>query len=283
MTLAVAMGVAATATAQPIPVVAAEDFYGEAARAIGGDRVVVTDILANPDVDPHDYEATPSTARAVADARIVIYNGAGYDPWMDKLIAASAAPNRTAINVAALLGRKPGDNPHLWYDPTAMPAVADALAGVLAAADPAGADEYTSHKSAFIQSLETMNQKIGAAKQRFAGEPVTASEPVFGYMAEALGLDMRNERFQTAIMNETEPSARDIAAMESDLRDGKVKVFFYNTQVTDPLTEHLMALARAANVPVVGVTETKPAGMTYVDWMLSEIDATEKALAGPSS
>jgi zinc/manganese transport system substrate-binding protein len=102
-------------------------------------------------------------------------------------------------------------------------------------------------------------------------------------MAEALGLDMRNERFQTAIMNETEPSARDIAAMESDLRDGKVKVFFYNTQVIDPLTEHLMALARAANVPVVGVTETKPAGMTYVDWMLSEIDATEKALAGPSS
>jgi zinc/manganese transport system substrate-binding protein len=283
MTLAVAMGVAATATAQPIPVVAAEDFYGEAARAIGGDRVVVTDILANPDVDPHDYEATPSTARAVADARIVIYNGVNYDPWMDKLIAASAAPNRTAINVAALLGRKPGDNPHLWYDPTAMPAVADALAGVLAAADPAGADEYTSRKSAFIQSLETMNQKIGAAKQRFAGEPVTASEPVFGYMAEALGLDMRNERFQTAIMNETEPSARDIAAMESDLRDGKVKVFFYNTQVTDPLTEHLMALARAANVPVVGVTETKPAGMTYVDWMLSEIDATEKALAGPSS
>ncbi len=281
---AIALGsvmAATAATAQPIAIVAAEDFYGEAAAAIGGDRVTVTNILDNPNIDPHDYEATPSTARAVADARIVIYNGADYDPWMEKLLAATVRPERTAISVAALIGSKPGDNPHLWYDPAAMPAVAEAVANALAAIDPEGAEGYASRGQAFVASLETVNQKIAAVKQRFAGEPVTASEPVFGTMAAALGLAMRNQGFQTAIMNDTEPSASDIAAMESDLKGGKVKVFFYNKQVTAPLTEHLLALARAANVAVVGVTETEPAGMSYVEWMLSEIDATEKALAGP--
>lgn len=283
MTVASAMAVAAIAAAQPRAIVAAENFYGEVAEAIGGDRVVVTNILSSSSADPHDYEATPSTARAVADAGIVIYNGAGYDPWVDKLLAASFAPHRTVINVATLLDRGAGDNPHLWYDPAAMPAVAEAVANALIAMDPGAVEEYANRKNTFIRSLETVNQRIAAVKQRFAGQPVTASEPVFGYMAEALGLDMRHQSFQTAIMNETEPAARDIAAMESDVKDGKVKVLFYNTQVTDPLTEHLLSLARGANVAAVGVTETRPAGMTYVDWMLSEIDATEKALAGPSS
>jgi zinc/manganese transport system substrate-binding protein len=279
--IALASAMTTAAHAQPVAVVAAEDFYGAAAAAIGGDRVAVTNIIDNPNLDPHDYEATPSTARRVSDARIVIYNGADYDPWMEKLLAATVRPQRTAISVAALLGRKPGDNPHLWYDPAAMPAVADAVAKALTAIDPQGADGYASRKSEFLASLATVDQKIAAVRERFAGEPVTASEPVFGYMAEALGLDMRNQSFQTAIMNDTEPSARDIAGMESDLKDGKVKAFFYNNQVSDPLTEHLLALARAANVPVVGVTETAPAGTTYVEWMLGEIDATEKALAGP--
>jgi len=202
---------------------------------------------------------------------------------MEKLLAATVRPQRTAISVAALLARTPGDNPHLWYDPAAMPAVADAVANALAAIDPSRADEYASRRKTFVASLEAVNQKIAAVKQRFAGEPVAASEPVFGYMAEALGLDMRNQGFQTAIMNDTEPSASDIAGMESDLKGGKVKVFFYNKQVTSPLTEHLLTLARAANVAIVGITETEPAGMTYAEWMLSEIDATEKALAGPST
>ena len=89
-----------------------------------------------------------------------------------------------------------------------------------------------------------------------------------------------NQSFQRAIMNETEPSAKDTAAMEADLKGAKVKTLFYNTQVTDAVTEHLLSLANAAKVPVVGVTETRPAGQTYIQWMLSEIDATDKALAG---
>ncbi len=283
VTISAAIAIPGAASAAAIKVVAAENFYGEPAQAIGGDGAMVTDIINSPDADPHDYEATPSTARAIADADIVIYNGADYDPWMDKLLAASNAPKRVVINVADLLGRKAGDNPHLWYDPAAMPAVASAVAKALVAADPTNAAGYTMREQTYTASLKAIADKVADVKSRFADAPVTATEPVFGYMAAALGLDMRNVRFQTAIMNETEPSPRDTAAIESDLKDGKVKVLFYNSQVTDNLTEHLLALARAANVAVVGVTETKPAGTTYIDWMLNTVDATEKALAGSAS
>ena len=110
-----------------------------------------------------------------------------------------------------------------------------------------------------------------------------ASEPVFGLMAEALGLDMLGDDFQRAVMNETEPSAKDIAAVEDDIRSGKARVLFYNRQVVDPLTERLLALAEEAKVPVVSVTESMPDGMTYVGWMRDQLDATARALEAPAS
>jgi zinc/manganese transport system substrate-binding protein len=269
--------------ADRVNIVAAENFYGDLARQIGGDHVTVTSILANPDEDPHLFETSPSTARAVADAAIVIYNGAGYDPWMEKLISASPAGGRTAIVAAGLTGRKEGDNPHLWYDPATMPAVAKAIATKLAEADPDHKADYDTRLATVEASLKAVADKAAKIKGKYAGAPVTASEPVFGYMAEALGLTMRNERFQLSVMNDTEPSARDVAAFETDLKEHKVKVLFYNSQTTDPQTEKLLALAHEGNVPVVGVSETEPAGKSYSEWMLDQLDATEKALAGPSS
>ncbi|HVY21618.1 MAG TPA: zinc ABC transporter substrate-binding protein [Bauldia sp.] len=269
--------------AQPIAIVAAENFYGEAAAAIGGDRVQVTSVIVQQGTDPHDYEPTPSVATAVADAGIVILNGADYDPWMTRLVDASANDQRKVIDVASLIGRAPGDNPHVWYDPKAMPALANALADTLSALDPGGKAGYEQRRDQFLATLAPIQAKIGQLRARFAGTPVTATEPVFGYMAEALGFKMQNDAFQTAIMNETEPSAGAVASMEDDIRQGRVKVLFYNSQVEDPLTQHLSEAAKAAGVPVVGVTETQPAGQTFPQWMLGELDATAKALGAPAS
>ena len=94
---------------------------------------------------------------------------------------------------------------------------------------------------------------------------------------------MRNERFQLAVMNDTEPSARDLAAFERDLKTHKVRVLFYNKQAANNVVQHLLDLARASNIPVVGVTETAPPGVSYQDWMLMQLDETQRALAGPSS
>ncbi len=266
-----------------IAVVAAENFYADVARQIGGPQVTVTSILNNPSQDPHLFETAPGVVRQLAAAEIVIANGADYDPWVDKLLAAAPRAARVVINAAALTGRKAGDNPHLWYDPATMPAVAKAIAATLSKADPPHAGDYSTRLKTTLAALGRINERVTQLKAKHAGKPVTATEPVFGLMASALGLTMRNERFQLAMMNDTEPSARDVAAFEEDLKSRKVKVLIYNKQVSEKLTERLRAIAEKAKVPVVGVTETMPADTTYVDWMLSELDALDKALSGPGS
>jgi zinc/manganese transport system substrate-binding protein len=271
---------AAVAQAEPVAIVAAENFYGDVAQQVGGSAVRVTSILTNPDQDPHLFEASASTARSLSAARLVIYNGADYDPWMIKLLSAVRAEGRVAIEVATLVGKRPGDNPHLWYDPSTMPEVSRALAAELGKLDPGHRAEYESRRDAFIASLKPIEDKMAALRQRFAGTPVTATEPVAGYMAEAINLDMRNQRFQRAIMNNTEPGASAIAAFQNDLKTAAVKLLLYNSQTSEELTGKMRAIAKQAGIPIVGVTETEPAGKTYQDWMLSELSALETALSG---
>ena len=273
-----AMALASAADDTRIGIVAAENFYGDVARQIGGDRVVVSTILSNPDQDPHLFETTPEVIRKVADARIVIFNGANYDPWMQKLLDAAPRSGRTAISVAAIVGRRTGDNPHLWYDPATMPAAAKALAEALGNSDHGHEAAYDQHLRSFLASLRPLDQKIADIRARYAGIAVTATEPVFGYMANALGLTVRNERFQMAVMNDTEPAARDLAAFENDLTTANVKVLLHNKQVTSNLASRLINVATHADVPVVGITETEPANADYVGWMIGQLDELDQAL-----
>ena len=283
LSLTLSAAPAARAADGKIAVVAAENFYGDIARQLGGDRIDVVSIMNNPDQDPHLFETTPGIVRQIADAQIVILNGADYDPWMAKLIAAAPRPGRVVINAAQLTGAKAGGNPHLWYAPATMPAVATAIAKAFAAADQANASDYAMRLAATLASFEKISLRVAQLKSRHAGTAVTATEPVFGPMADALGLTVRNQRLALAVMNDTEPSARDVAAFENDLKDRKVKLMLYNKQVSAKLTERLRNIATQAKVPVVGVTETQPAGVTFQDWMLGQLDAVDKALTGPNS
>jgi zinc/manganese transport system substrate-binding protein len=266
-----------------IALVAAENFYGDVAQQIGGDRVSVTSVLSNPDQDPHLFETTPSIVRQISGAQVVIYNGAAYDPWMESILTVTPEAGRIAIVAADLMHKKAGDNPHLWYDPDTMPAVATALADAFSAADPTHKADYAARLEIFLRSLQPLNDKISAIRDKYAGAPVAASEPVFGYMAAALKLKMYDGLFQLAVMNDTEPSAGAFALFEDDLKMRKVRVLFYNKQARNNLVQHLLDLARISNIPVVPVTETCPSGLPYQEWMLGELDATEKALAGPNS
>ncbi len=268
--------------AGPTQIVAAENFYGDLAGQIGGSHVSVTSILSNPDDDPHLFESNASTAKAIADAQVIVYNGADYDPWMEKLLGASKKPDRVEIVAAAVTGHKSGDNPHLWYDPKTLPAVAKAIEAELEKRDPSHATDFKKNLDAFNASFAPLVVEVDAIKAHYAGMKVTATEPVFGYMAGALGFVMLNEPFQIAIMNNAEPSASQVAGFEKSLRDGEAKILFYNSQVTDKTTERLLGMAKDAKVMVVGVTETEPKGKTIQTWFggqLEEIkaDLTRKA------
>jgi len=267
--LALALSARAQTPAPP-SIVAAENFYGDVAQQIAGPSARVTSIMSNPNQDPHEFQTDAKTAKAVADADIVIYSGIGYDDWMDKLLGAQGKPHRVVINVSSLIGAKDGDNPHIWYDPKTMPALAAKLGEILHA--PGAAANFT-------DSLSPELNKIAALKPKCAGLKVTATEPVFGYMAAALGFEMLNYPFQVAVMNDTEPSFQQTADYEKSLTSRTAKILFYNSQVSDPTTQRMQALAKANNIPVVGVTETQPPeAKNYQDWMLRELAAIEAAL-----
>jgi zinc/manganese transport system substrate-binding protein len=263
-----------------VNVVAAENFYGDLATQIGGPNVVVTSILSNPDDDPHLFEASPDTAKALTDAKVVIVNGVDYDPWMEKLLSAHKAPSRKEIIVGQLVGHKPGDNPHLWYDPATMKAAAKALVADLTAVDPAHKADYEQGQAKFLDSLKPLDDKIAAMHKSYAGQPVTASEPVFGYQAALIGLKVHNEKYALAIMNNAEPTPSEVAAFENDLKGKKVKAMLYNAQASEPAVGKLVQLAKDNGIPVVGVSETEPPNSTYQDWMMGQLNALDKALAG---
>ncbi|HEY3914569.1 MAG TPA: zinc ABC transporter substrate-binding protein [Verrucomicrobiae bacterium] len=253
-----------------VNIVAAENFYGGVARQIAGNTANVTSILSNPNQDPHEFATDVATAKAVADADIVIYNGIGYDDWMEKLLGAQGKPGRIVVQVADLVGAKAGDNPHIWYDPRTMPALAAKLSEIL---------KQPGNLAVFQKEMSAVTSKIANIKSAHAGTPVTATEPVFDYVAWALGFKMENDGFQLAVMNGTEPSFQQTSDFEKSLRSKSVKILFYNSQVTDPVTQRMQEIAKENGVPVIGVTETQPPdAKSYVDWILTELNQVETTL-----
>lgn len=261
---------AALLKAATVNIVAAENFYGGIAEQIGGHSVNVVSIMSNPNQDPHEFTTSASTAKSVADADIVIYSGIGYDDWMEKLLGSQGKPDRVVIKVSDLIGAKNGDNPHIWYKPSTMPALAAKLSELLKQPD---------NLASFNKSMAPLLAEIATIKSAKAGTPVTATEPVFGYMANALGFEMKNYDFQISVMNNTEPSFQQTADFEKSLTSKAVKLLFYNSQVTDPATQRVQTLAKKNGIPVVGVAETEPlTAKNYVSWMMGQLNEVEKSL-----
>ena len=269
-----------------IVAVGAENEYADVIAQVGGKYVQVSAIMSNPNTDPHTFEASASVARLVSSAQLVVQNGVGYDGFMNTIENAAPSSARKAIVVQNLLGLPDSTpNPHLWYKPGTMPAVANAIAADLAALQPAHASYFKANASAFISSLAAWNDAMAAFKAKYPNTPVATTEPVADYMLQAVGADnLTPFAFQADIMNGTDPSAQNVAVERSLFTQHKVKVFVYNQQVTDSLTDSFISLAKANGVPVVGVYETMPApGFNYQSWMVAEVQALQKAVASKIS
>jgi zinc/manganese transport system substrate-binding protein len=265
----------------PIAVLGAENFYADLLAQIGGSHVTASSILSDPSADPHEYEASPAAAKLVADSRLVIVNGIGYDDFMDKLLGASTKPDRVVINAQDILGVKDDANVHIWYDPATMPRVAEAAAAALAKIDPQNAAYFAEGKARYLAALKPFNDKIAALKAKYAGAPIAFTENVAGYLTDAIGLKVLTPpEFMEAIESGTDPAPADVAAERDLLTGRKVKALLYNSQVTSPLTEQIRELATKNNVPVVAVAETIPPNFkTFQEWQLAQLDELERALA----
>jgi zinc/manganese transport system substrate-binding protein len=264
-----------------VTAVGAENEYANVISQIGGRYVSVTAIESNPNTDPHSFEASPSVAQQVSNAQLVVQNGIGYDTYMNKIEAAAPSSTRKVIVAQHLLGLPDStSNPHLWYSPRTMPAVAKAVARDLSALDPAHAGYFTANLRKFNASLRPWYQAMAQFKAAYPGTPVAVTEPVGNYMLQAAGARILTPyTFQAEIMNGVDPSPQDVSLQNGLFTGHKVKVFLYNQQVTDSLTESFLKLAKKEGVPVVGVYETMPAGYDYQSWMLAEVRALQKAVA----
>jgi zinc/manganese transport system substrate-binding protein len=269
-----------------VSVVAAENEYGDVAAQIGGRYAHVVSVESNPDTDPHTYEVSPNVASEVSGAGLVIQNGVGYDKFMSKIESASPSSNRKSIDVQQLLGLPDSTpNPHLWYDPKTMPAVASAIGNDLSALNPAQTAYFQANVAKFDASLAPWNQAIAAFKARYGGTPAATTEPVADYLLQAMGINnLTPYGFQADIMNGTDPTPQDVALVNGFFSNHSVRVFAYNQQVVDSLTESIRVNAQRAGVPIVGVYETMPLrGYNYQAWMLAETEALQSAVANNTS
>lgn len=270
----------ATSSGQ-IRVVGAENEYANVVAQIGGRYVNVAAVMNNPNTDPHTFEASTSVAEEVSSAQLVVQNGVNYDTFMNQLESASPNSHRRVIDVQTLLGYSSlTKNPHLWYNPATMPAVAKAVERDLASLAPAHAHYFARRLQSFQNTMATVTSAIATFRSHFAGTAVATTEPVADYLLGALGLHNETPfRFQADIMHGVDPSPEDIASQQRLFTSHGVKLFCYNAQVSSTVTVDLRSLAQSSRVPVVAVYETMPTpGYDYQTWMLAEIAAMTKAL-----
>jgi zinc/manganese transport system substrate-binding protein len=272
---------AGTAASGTLRVVVAENFWGSIARQEAGSHAQVTSIIVNPNADPHAYEPTTADARLLAGAQYVIYNGAGYDPWVPKLLNANPVSGRRVLEVGQLIGKKEGDNPHMWYGPSYVARVAARMTADFKRLAPHYAAYFDRQHAQFMNvALKPYYQEIALIQRKYHGVKVGATESIFQYLAQALHLNLITPYgFMKAISEGTEPTAGDKATFDKQIMQKQIKVFVFNSQNATPDTNALQAKARAQHIPVVPITETlQPATATFQSWQTAQLRALAAAL-----
>ncbi|ABC24498.1 metal ABC transporter substrate-binding protein [Rhodospirillum rubrum] len=300
--LALALGAGPSLAADPVKVVASFSILGDMVHEIGGERVSLT-TLVGADGDAHVYQPTPSNARAVGAADLLVINGLGFEGWMDRLIDSSGYKGPVVIASQAVSPRPmeeedghdheadhdhgAGDPHHEGLDPHAWQSLANgrlylkAIADGLIAVDPAGAPTYQANLSRMIEAVDALETEVKrtVAAIPSANRKVVTSHDAFGYFASAYGLSFIAPQ---GVSTDAEASASDVAALIRQIRDEKIPAVFMEN-ISDP---RLLKRITAETGAVIGGTlysdslsgPTGPAP-TYLKMMESNIRTLKAALA----
>ena len=267
-------------------VVASTDVWGNLVSTVAGDRagddVQVTSVIDDPNADPHSYEANARTQLAVSRADLIVENGGGYDDFMDRM-RASAKTSAPVVNAVQISGKTGPDlNEHVWYDFPTVRAVVDRIAAELARLDPAHASTYRTNAHTLDVRIAALQRAEAAIRTADGGTGVAITEPVPLYMLTACGLVNRTPAaFSKAIEDDTDVPTRvlqDTLQLFGTGSGAKVALLVYNEQTTGVETRRVLDAARSNHVAVVPVTETLPAGRSYLGWMSANLAAIRAAL-----
>jgi zinc/manganese transport system substrate-binding protein len=266
-----------------IDIVASTDVWGSVAAAVGGSRVAVLSLIGDSSQDPHSFQAGSRTLLAVRDADLVIENGGGYDDFMSSLVASSHT-DAPVVDAVAVSGRTaPADgelNEHVWYDLPTVAKVADTIARRLAELAPRHAGEFEANARTFDRGIDHLRGIAQQTRAEADGAGVGITEPVPAYLLQAMGLhNLTPVEFSRSVEDSGDVAPRALAETLALYTDHRVALLVYNAQTSGPVTSWVEDAARSAGVPVVGVTETLPAGTSYLDWMRHTITRITDALA----
>ena len=231
-----------------VHVVAAENSYAGMVKSIGGDRVDVVSLLDSPNVNPHQFEASPQIGRQLQNADLVVMNGLGYDSWMDPLLEGTSGTDRRVIKAsdAASALLMADNNPHIFYSPRIMLATASRVAAALGRIDPDHQNAYQANLQRFQKSLLPIYAQVQAMIAAHPDLTVTATVPIYAYMVRLLGYRDRYHDIQFASMDNSQPSARQVKQFMQALQRHTVSLLIYNTQVRNRLTQSEVETATQA-------------------------------------
>jgi zinc/manganese transport system substrate-binding protein len=283
--LAACSSSAAGGASGAVSVVASTDVWGDVvaqvAGSLAGSKVQITSIITDPSADPHSYEASTRNELAISKADLIVENGGGYDDFVDRMRRSSGG-SATLLDAVTISGKKPvaGElNEHVWYDFPTVAKVAERIARALSSADRADAGTYRANAAAFVTKLVALEASEASIRAAHRGDGAAITEPVPVYLLDACGLvDRTPPEFSRAIENGTGVSPRVLQQTLALFSAHRVRLLAYNEQTSGVETDDAVAAAKAAGIPVVGVTETLPAGRDYLTWMRAILSAVSSAL-----
>jgi zinc/manganese transport system substrate-binding protein len=267
--------------AERLNVVASFSIPADFVRNVGGDRVNLTTLVgANGDV--HVYTPAPSDAKRIADAKLVIINGLGLEGWLPRLVQSSGSKAQVVTVSAGIAPIKLGSDadPHAWQSiPNAKVYVTN-ISNALAAADPADAEFFRSQAKAYLEKLETLDREVRDAVAKIPSDrrKVISTHDAFGYFAAEYGIQFIAP---LGVSTETEPSARDIAAIISQIKTQKIPAVFLENISDDRLIRRIAAETGSkvgGTLISDGLTDEKGPAPTYIDMVRHNIKALTSAL-----
>ncbi|MGY8668565.1 zinc ABC transporter substrate-binding protein, partial [Bradyrhizobium sp. UFLA05-109] len=262
-------------------VVASFSILADFIRNVGGDRVNLT-TLVGPDSDVHVYTPAPGDAKRIADARLVIVNGLGLEGWLPRLVQSAGSKATVVIASAGIAPLKLGSesDPHAWQSIPNAKAYVTNIADALAAAAPDDAEFFRDQAKAYLEKLETLDREVREAIAKIPPErrKVISTHDAFGYFAAEYGIQFIAP---LGVSTETEPSARDIAAIIGQIRTQKIPAVFLENISDDRLIRRIAAETGSkvgGTLISDGLTAEKGAAPTYIDMVRHNIKALTSAL-----
>ena len=263
-----------------IDIVAAENFWGNLASQIGGNKVNTYSVITNPNVDPHEYESNVSDSIAITKAALLIVNGEGYDEWAIKDYQASNNKNTIYLNIQNILNLSSGQNPHLWYNPIYVNTVVNVITNDLIHIAPKDKTYFQKNLAKLKLNLLKYQNVMNYIKIHYGGVKIASTESIFDYPGSYMGLDIISPNsFMNSVSEGVDPPTSSLLTFQNEINSREIKLLIYNTQTVTPLTANLKNLAMKNNIPIVGISETMtPPNNTFQNWMYQEFNNVLKSL-----